>query len=87
MICQYVADTEGSVPLEELATHVLTEERADSEQSLAEVGPHRQIAIELHHYHLPRLAESTVLQYDSNQHLIRSGAELPTAVELIETIE
>ena len=83
LVCQYVADTDESVPVEDLATWLLSEERADTGKPHADPGDHRQIATQLHHRHLPKLAETGVLRYDSDQCLIRPGPELPAALELI----
>lgn len=87
LVCQYVADADGRVPLEDLATWVITEEQGNTGKSPADSGAHPQIAAELHHRHLPKLAGMGVLQYDSDHYLVRAGPKLPAAVKLIHKLE
>lgn len=79
-VCQYVAasvDTE--VTLEEVTTHVVTEERSDGPGSVADGEHSRRVSTELHHVHLPKLDEAAVLRYEPESHLVWSGPELPVA--------
>lgn len=57
---QYLAATETTVPLTELANHVAAVESG---------GDHQQVTIDLHHRHLPKLAEEGLVSYDAEANL------------------
>ncbi|MFC7212538.1 hypothetical protein ACFQO4_00350 [Saliphagus sp. GCM10025334] len=87
-VCQYLAATESTmVTLEEVATHVATDEQTESDSSVADRGFYQRILIELHHRHLPKLADAAVLQYDVDQKTIYVESELPAAIELIKIMQ
>ena len=83
--CRYVAATNADVvTLEEIATHIVTDEYGEGDHSVVESESYSRVLIELHHTHLPKLADHAVLEYDVEQNLVREGADLPTAIDLIE---
>jgi len=85
-VCRYVAATDDTVViLRELATYALTDERNERDRSVADREADRRILVELHHRHLPKLADADVLQYDADQKLVRAGPNLSIADELVRT--
>lgn len=57
---RYLTAAERTVPLSELANHVATAESSSDDQ---------QVAIDLHHRHLPKLAEEELISYDAEANL------------------
>jgi hypothetical protein len=57
---RYLTAAERTVPLSELANHVATAESSNDYQ---------QVAIDLHHRHLPKLAEEELISYDAEANL------------------
>lgn len=60
-VMRYLVDAETTVPLDDIAEHV-AETTSTSEQ--------RTVKVELHHRHLPRLAEEGIVSYDAEAHLV-----------------
>lgn len=67
--------------LEELADHIATvESRLSPAKSSEQL--YRTVATDLHHVHLPKLADMEVVSYDTQRRVIRSR-ELPTVFDRI----
>ena len=82
-VCRFLADeTDDVTTLQELTTHVVTEELSDGEHRLADAD-YRHAAIELHHVHLPKLADADVIEYAPDRGIVRAGSALPIALELL----
>lgn len=86
-VCQYLAAADdGVVTLEEVTTHVDTEERADDDGQPTSRDCYHRTAAALHHVHLPRLADDGILEYSPERRLIRPGPALGTAIGHIRTV-
>ncbi len=60
-VCQYLVTTEDTmVSLEEVATHVATDGQTERDSPVKDRESYRRILIELHHQHLPKLADAAV---------------------------
>lgn len=69
--CRNTSDT--TISVEELAGAVRRHEsRADAATAFKD---HRLIAIDLHHGHLPKLAQEANLEYDSVEALVYCGSD------------
>lgn len=75
----YLATCEESVPISELAAEVATR-IADRPQTAISTQRTRSIAIDLHHKHVPKLAEAGVVEYDRECGLVNL-AEADAVVE------
>ena len=78
-VCRYLASQRETVTtLHELATHLVDRRRPR--------GPHfgdayERMAILLHHNHLPRLDEMSVVEYDTDRRRVRPD----TALSVVES--
>lgn len=63
---QYLVETDATVPLSKLATAVAT---AETGESSASTDAQQQVAIDLHHRHLPKLADEGLISYDVDANL------------------
>lgn len=87
-ICRYLATTdEERVPLEDLATHLVTEGLCDEGGSPGGRDRDWHATSELHHVHLPKLDDAAVLRYDPGEWLVEADSELPMAVGLIRDVQ
>lgn len=72
-VLQVVTAEMGAFGLHELAREVAANEDDDADESQVE-----QVAIALHHVHLPKMAELGVLSYDAERHQIEPHRGLST---------
>lgn len=87
-VCRYVVATDDTVvTLGEVATYVVTDEQVERDSSVTDSAAYRHVLLELHHVHLPKLADAGVLQYESDRKLARVGSNLPMATDIIQEIE
>ena len=83
VVCLFVVDNDDSViTLDEMTTHLVTEERSGNAKPLADPEYHDRVATLLHHVHLPMLADAAVLEYDHEERLVEPGPSLPLAVQI-----
>ncbi len=75
------------VTLEEVATHVATDEQTERDSSVADEESYRRILLDLHHRHLPKLDDAVVLQYEFDRKLLSTRSKLPAAIELIKSMQ
>ena len=68
---EYVEAAPGPVDIDELAAHVAAETAEKTEEELTE-DEKRRMLIELHHNHLPKLADHGILTYDQASGTISS---------------
>lgn len=75
---QYLVETDATVPLSELAAAVATTE---TDESSVSADSRQQVAIDLHHRHLPKLADEGLISYDADANLTtvtETGREFDT---------
>lgn len=82
-ILRRVADTPDGTTLEQLKTHL---RERDSAQSHGNGTDDHQL-VQLHHVHLPMLAEANVITYDAAQGDISRGDEFQTVFSLLEAVD
>jgi len=66
----YLADRTGPVDVEELAASIAARE---SDENIAGDDTVQQVAVTLHHVHLPKLAEFGVVDYEPAEQVVESG--------------
>lgn len=66
----YLATCEESIPISELAAQIATR-IADRPRTAIPTRKTRSITIELHHKHLPKLAEAGIVEYDRECGLVK----------------
>nr|WP_154660497.1 hypothetical protein [Halopiger goleimassiliensis] len=79
MLCTHLADRGASIGVGDATAHLLEETTNDGDRS------RRSLEIELHHTHLPLLADANVIRYDRSRDRIEPGENLQAAWTLIET--
>lgn len=82
-ILRRMAETSNETSVDELAMYL---EETDSTRSNGGDLPDSN-AVELHHVHLPKLAEAGVITYDSSQGVVRRGHAFQTVVSLLKVID
>ena len=65
----YLADRTGPVDVEELAGTIAAHE---SDQNIAGEDTVQQVAVSLHHVHLPKMAELGVIDYEPTESVVES---------------
>lgn len=67
LVLEVVAEHEETVHLREIATHIAS---AESETDTPDGKTVNQIAVDLHHTHLPYMAACDAISYDPDTHLV-----------------
>jgi DNA-binding transcriptional ArsR family regulator len=82
-ILRRMAETSGGTSVEELAIHLgETDSTRSNGGELLDSN-----AVQLHHVHLPMLADAGVLTYDTTQGVVGRGHAFQTVVSLLEVID
>ena len=82
-ILRRVADTPDGTTVDQLTQHLRGSDSLQSDGN----GPVQHRGIELHHIHLPKLQEASVIEYDPDQGTVRRGQEFLDVHSLLETID
>lgn len=85
-ICEYLSSIDGSVPIDDLATHLVAV--ADSRSDGRRIPrSHGRLATRLRHVHLPKLDEVNVIEYDSERNEVSPGKNLPLTEPVLGTLD
>ncbi|TKX79084.1 hypothetical protein EXE53_17715 [Halorubrum sp. SD626R] len=82
-ILRRVADTPDGTTVDQLTQHL---RGADSFHPNGN-GSVEHRRIELHHVHLPKLQEASVIEYDTGQGTVRRGREFQEVLDLLKAID
>lgn len=82
LIVDRLAGERTETTVERLATAL-----DDAAAAVPSDGPRPEPRVQLHHRHLPALAQADVVQYDASQGVVRRGHAFEAVCSLLDTID
>lgn len=82
LIVDRLAGERAETTVERLATAL-----DDAASAASSEGPRTEARVQLHHRHLPALAQADVIQYDASQGVVRRGEAFEAVRSLLDTID